>query len=249
MKFNVNSDAVIAHTNKLEGLTRSAFPNAVRNTLNGLAFDLKKDTMPKSASRFTKRQKNFFKANSTVQMAKGFNVSTMESKMGFMAKGKTAKGAVNNLDEQEEGGTITQREYIPVEKSRIGKSKKRMVQKKNRLNKIGIKNIVKASSFSGSTSWQFMQAVNKAQKGGFVQAKLKNKDVTMVWRVNESMSTNLKTKRVIFKLTPVYIVNKSKIVKVKATHFMEKATKKTMQRADKIYISSANFQYKKHFNK
>ena len=49
MILNVNTDAVVALTNKLEKLHRSAFPVAVRSTLNSAAFDMKKDTILKSA--------------------------------------------------------------------------------------------------------------------------------------------------------------------------------------------------------
>jgi hypothetical protein len=242
MKFNVDTNAVVIHTNKLEKLSKSAFPNAVRGTLNSLAFDVKGNTMPKSALRFKKRQKNFFKSNSRVNMAKGSNLSSMKSEIGFINKAKTAESAVEELEQQEHGGKIDEREYIPVKAARTSKNNKRMVQKRNRLGTIGIKNIVKASKMSArNQGGRFVQAVAMAGKGGFVQSKLKGKNTTMVWRVN-SLS---RTKGGRFKLTPVYIVNESKSVKVKATHFMEKATKKTMQSADKFYIKQAEREFEK----
>ena len=242
MKFNVDTNAVVIHTNKLEKLSKSAFPNAVRGTLNSLAFDVKGNTMPKSALRFKKRQKNFFKSNSRVNMAKGSNLSSMKSEIGFINKAKTAESAVEELEQQEHGGKIDEREYIPVKSARSSKNNKRMVQKRNRLGTIGIKNIVKASKMSArNQGGRFVQAVAMAGKGGFVQSKLKGKNTTMVWRVN-SLS---RTKGGRFKLTPVYIVNESKSVKVKATHFMEKATKKTMQSADKFYIKQAEREFEK----
>lgn len=242
MKFNVDTNAVVIHTNKLEKLSKSAFPNAVRGTLNSLAFDVKGNTMPKSALRFKKRQKNFFKSNSRVNMAKGSNLSSMKSEVGFINKAKTAESAVEELEQQEHGGKIDEREYIPVKAARTSKNNKRMVQKRNRLGTIGVKNIVKASKMSArNQGGRFVQAVAMAGKGGFVQSKLKGKSTTMVWRVN-SLS---RTKGGRFKLTPVYIVNESKSVKVKATHFMEKATKKTMQSADKFYIKQAEREFEK----
>lgn len=42
MQLNVNTDATVALTNKLEKLHKSAFPVAVRSTLNSAAFDMKK---------------------------------------------------------------------------------------------------------------------------------------------------------------------------------------------------------------
>ncbi|KKN42121.1 hypothetical protein LCGC14_0716250, partial [marine sediment metagenome] len=73
--LNVNTDEVVRYSNKLEKLHRSAFPIAIRGTLNNAAFDVKQKTMPVSAEKeFVNRQPNFFKANSKVNMAKGFNV-------------------------------------------------------------------------------------------------------------------------------------------------------------------------------
>jgi len=208
MKLNINTDAIVIHTNKLEKLSRSALPNAVRGTLNSLAFDVKSNTMPRSATRFNKRKKNFFKSQSTVKMAKGFNVSSMESTVGFMSKSKKSGGAVDDLEAQEHGGIIRNREYIPVKTARTGKSNKRMVQKRNRLG--NIRNLVHANKMgSKNQGSNFAMAVRRAGKGGFVQSKLKGKDVTMVWRVDST----IRKKNGNFKITPVYIVNKSKTVK------------------------------------
>ncbi|KKL54819.1 hypothetical protein LCGC14_2261580, partial [marine sediment metagenome] len=83
--LNVNTDKVVVFSNKLEKLHRSAFPIAIRGALNNAAFDVKKNTMPVSAEKeFTIRRKNFFKANSRVNMAKGFNVRTMQAMIGFV---------------------------------------------------------------------------------------------------------------------------------------------------------------------
>jgi hypothetical protein len=87
MQFNVDTDEVIKFTNKLEKLNRSAFPNAVRGTLNGLALDVKTKTMPDQTEKdFTIRQKNFFKANSGVDFARGFNLRSMASIVGFYSR-------------------------------------------------------------------------------------------------------------------------------------------------------------------
>lgn len=43
IKFNVNTEELKAFTKKLETLPRSALPNAIRSTLNGAAFDVKKE--------------------------------------------------------------------------------------------------------------------------------------------------------------------------------------------------------------
>ena len=81
MKLNIKSDAIVKHVNTLEKMHKSALPLVIRQTLNSAAFDVKKVTMPKEASaNFDKRNPNFFKANSKVDQAKGFNISSIRSK-------------------------------------------------------------------------------------------------------------------------------------------------------------------------
>lgn len=239
IKFNVDTDAVIRLTNNLEKLTKSAFPVAVRGTLNSLAFDVKKNTMPKSALRFKRREKNFFKANSTVHKAKGFDLKSMESKVGF-TDNRADNKAVEDLEQQEHGGTIGGRKYIPVNTARVSKRNNKKVATRNRLGRIGIKNIVRTKDVSGKNEKEkFVKSVIKAGKGGFVQSEFKG--VNMVWRVNSLK----RSRNGQFKLTAVYIVNDSKKVKVRGTGFMKKATAKTAKKADDFYINQAERQFER----
>ncbi len=60
--FNINTDASVMLVNKLEQLHRSAFPLAVRGTLNAAAFDVKMKTLDESATQnFERRSPTFFK--------------------------------------------------------------------------------------------------------------------------------------------------------------------------------------------
>lgn len=238
MEININTDRFVWLTNKLEGMYQSALPNAVRGTLNGMAIDMKKDTLIASSNKeFTNRQKNFFKAKSSINFAKGFNLSMMSSEVGFTGD----EQAVEDLEMQEYGGTIKGRRYIPVDESRISKSKGKKVSARNRLGSIGKNNIVKAKDMGGANDGHnFVLAANKAGKGGFFQAKLKKSE--MVFRVN---SLNKVKGR--FKLTAIYFVNQSKTVKVDSTKFMEKAAKKTYAKAPDIYAKEAERQFQRHF--
>ena len=235
MKLNIDTNALVKYTNNLEKLSKTAMPRVVKETLNSLAFDVKKNTMPKSAKRFVNREKNFFKANSTVQMAKGSNFSSLKAKVGFMSKdGKSSDDSIENLEKQEHGGTVGGRKYIPVNSARTGKRNKKKVAKRNRLGEIGIGNIILAKNSEGKNDREkFTKAVMVAGKGGFVQSK------TRVWRVDK-VESSLKTRKLRVKLTGMYIVNDSKTVKIKkATHFMKKATVKTSKKADEFYIKEA----------
>ncbi len=82
---------------------------AIRQTLNDAAYDVKLRTMPQTSdASFIKRKPTFWKAKSRVEGAKGFDVNTMQSTVGFLEGNKHSQ-AVRDLDEQEHGGRIDDR--------------------------------------------------------------------------------------------------------------------------------------------
>ncbi len=181
IEFNVNTDAVVKFTAKLEKLHKSAFPSAVRGTLNKLAFDVKTNTMPTIAAKtFEKRQPNFFKANSKFENASGFDVSSMKATVGFVStslKG-TSNYAVDDLEQQEFGGTIKRRSFIPMKPARIGNSSSKMVRANARLG--AIKRVVDSRNASGKNEKEkFRKSVYHAGVGGLV---LGNKTPRILWR-------------------------------------------------------------------
>ena len=97
--FDVNTDGAIQLTAKLEKLHRSAFPVAVRGTLNDAAFKTK-SLVPKVArSKFTTRQKSFFRAFSTVDKATGFDLRNMKATAGInSAKGSEVAEGLDTRD-------------------------------------------------------------------------------------------------------------------------------------------------------
>lgn len=234
MQLNVNTDAVVAFTNKLEKLHRSAFPVAVRSALNAAAFDMKKNEILKSADdTFTVRKSNFFKANSRVEMATGFDVDNMKSAVGFTGKDQ----AIDDLEQQESGGKIKSRSFIPMKPARTENSNKKLVRPNARLKNI---KIVDASKASGANDKQkFVKSVFHAGVGGVVLSEFNGR--SFLWKVNSLK----RTKDGSFKLTPLYSFEKGRQVSVKATHFMAKATKKTTPKIEKFYIDAAEKQFKK----
>lgn len=238
MQLNLNSNGVVIWTNKLEKLNKIAFPNAIRGALNSLAFDVKKDSMPKEANKtFVNRDKRFFKANSRVEMARGNSIRTMESKVGFLATGKTKNNkAVDELEQQEFGGTIKNREFIPTNTARTAKNSKRKVSRKNRLS--SIKNIIRTKDIKGKTNGQkFIKAVLKAGKGGFVMTDKSILSVRSILKKKSGWK---------FKLQTIYTFKKGRSVKISPTHFMQKASDRSAKRADEFYVKEAKRQIKKH---
>ena len=237
IKLNIDTDAWVVYTNKLERLSKNALPKAVSGTLNSLAFDVKKTTMPESADKaFTIRKKNFFIANSRVEMARGNNVSSMRSVFGFVSLGGT-NSAIDDLEKQESGGVISGRAFIPTDLSRTGKSKGRLVSRKNRIG--CIKKIVRVSDAKGKSKGQkFIKSVVHAGKGGYILSD------NMLFRVTRLKRAGSGWKFKLVALHSFQAGRKARIVK--ATHFMQRAIDRTLRKADEIYFKEAERQFTNH---
>lgn len=238
IELNVNGDAVVSLTNKLEKLHKSAFPVAVRTTLNSGAFDVKQKTMPSNASlQFEERRKNFFKANSRVEKAGGFDVDNMESRVGFISRsGKNQ--AVEDLEQQEYGGRIKGRSYIPMDPARVSKSNKRNVRKMNRTSVMP--NVVNARNVRGRSQQQrFVKAVAIAGVGGVVLSSYRGKEI--LWRVNSIRRKSNGS----FNITPIYSYKKGRSVQIKSTHFMRKSSLQSGEKLNDFYVIEAKKQIKR----
>jgi len=225
-------------TDKLGTLHRSAYPNAVRGTLNSAAFDMKQNTMLKSAKhKFINRTPNFFKANSRVEQAKGWTVNGMTSTIGMVSL-KGNNKAVDDLEQQEHGGTIRGRSFIPIKSARIGGSNAKNVQKKSRIG--GIKNIVRAKNARGKSPRQrLVKSAVYAGAGGHVLSER-----GILWRINSMQ--RVKGGKWVFKMTPIHSFKKGRSVKVRATHFMEHAAKLTAKKIPLFFKKESERQFAKH---
>lgn len=244
MQFNINMDGAVVFTNKLEKLHKSALPNAIRTALNSTAFDVKKNTMPKNANKaFINRSKNFFKANSRVEMASGFKISAMKSMVGFISSGLSGENnnAVKDLEQQESGGTIQKKSFIPIKSARTGSSNTKQVRPINRLRTI--KGIVNSAHTPGKNPRQkFIHAVSKAGVGGTVLSEYNGK--TILWRVNSlKRSANGK-----LKLTALYSFKAKRSVKVDSTQFMEKSSLESNRLMGYHYADAAKKQIQRLIN-
>jgi hypothetical protein len=233
MRFNVNTHEVVALTNRLEKMGKTSFPNAVRSTLNSAAFDVKQKTMPEEAEIFVKRKPNFFKFFSKVEKATGNNIHSMESRVGFSGKNQ----AVEDLEQQEKGGKISGRAFIPFDTARVSNSNAKLLRSNAILKKIKLVDAAKARGKNDRE--KFIKSVLFAGVGGHVLAKYK--DTQIVWRVN-SLNRNAEGG---FKLTKLYSYEKGRKVSVEPTHFMERASEKTYRKMDSMYLAAAQHQFKK----
>jgi len=246
MQINVNSDACVTYANRLEKLRKTGLPNAIRETLSKTAMDVKQRSMPKTAAKsFTHRQKSFFKAFSRVDFAKGRDITTMRSMVGFVEKGlKGDKNfAVKDLEQQEHGGKIKGRSFIPTDEARVGKSPNKMVKLINRISKL--ENVVHANkSKTKSKKQKWVRAAMMAKKlhakDAFVMGEKKQGRQTL--RRIDSISTSMKSKKIEIKSTPVYSFKKNRVVSVKSTGFMKRASMDSSTNMEFTFITEARKQ-------
>lgn len=242
--LNVNNDKVIEFTAKLEKLNKSAFPSAVRNTLNNAAFEVKKQ-LPKTAeSKFITRQKSFFKRFSIVDKAEGFDVNKMISKAGINSA--IDSEIANNLVSQEFGGMVNGKKLIPHDNARVSGSQNKRVAAQNRLNKVNIYDGTKAyNRHKGGKKSKFVAAIMGTAKSGKKHMMLKTGSSGMVYEVT-AISQNAKNKKVSFKIKKLYSVRNRKSNNVKAHGFMSATAAIVSKDIDKIYQKNAEFQFKKY---
>lgn len=239
MALNVNTNAVIKYTVKLEQLTRSAFPSAIRGSLNKCAYDLKTKTMPKEARNiFVERDPRFFIANSKFENATGFNINSMKSTVGFVENNLRDKPneAVQELQQQETGGSITHKSFIALPGARTGNSFNKKVRANARLK--AIKNLKNIKDVNGKNfAEKLIKTAAFVGKGGLVLAG------KVVYKID---SIKRQGKDTVFKKTKLYSFKKNRSVNVHATHFMHDASLKTHKKIEDFYIQEALRQIAKY---
>lgn len=231
MVLNVNTDALVQYTAKLERINKSALPVAVRQTLTKAAYDVKTDTMPSESDVFIHRKPTFFKANSKVVAAKGFDVEHMEATVGFIPKEDTLDSSVNDLEQQEHGGVIKGRSFIPLPLNRVGNSWLGNVRKAGRIRAVMDKIIDSKDSSAKTDEAKFRATVKHGGVGSFVIGnRLTKKGNWVVWEV-------LSDKKM--KLVPRFVVKGDREVSPPATHFMEKASLRSADKMEAFFIALA----------
>ncbi|MBC7486091.1 MAG: hypothetical protein H7282_05015 [Cytophagaceae bacterium] len=241
MRLNIDATEVLKFRHTLELISKSALPVAVRGTLNKAAYNTKKKTLlEESKKAFINRSPNFFKANSRVEMAQGFDISTMQSTIGMVST--NLKGgnnhAVKDLEDQEHGGSIGGRSFIPTAQARGGNPNKN-VRPSNRIT--ALQNMVNVRNARGKT-WaeKAIKTAVHARVGGIVMNP--GNPGGMVWRI-----TSIKRAggRVRFRKVNLYSYTKNRDVKVAGTHFMRRASMTSGKKIEDYFIEEARRQITK----
>lgn len=251
MNFTIPKPALDKYYNDLNQISKVALPNAIRQTLNTAAFDVKKNTMPKSSKLFVQRRPTFLKSNSTVEMAKGNDINNMASAVGFRSKNDGKGHSVEDLEQQEHGGKIKDRDYIATPYSRANKSWEKNVRTglkmKDLKSKLKETNLISVTGgkFKGQSKKQkFIRASIMAVKlGKFVLGSRLASGSRTISRIDSFTKSNGK---ISIKRTALYTYNKGRVVPIKATNFMKRASYESALNLNKWFIANAERQIEKN---
>lgn len=223
--FDINTSEIVAYTNRLEKLHRSSLPVAVRGALNDAAFNMKSVQIPTTFDQqFIERKKNFIRSHTAVnKCANTFDIDRMFSEVGVI-KGKSSAG--DNLEKQEFGGTIKNRDYIPMDPARVGKKKSKLVSKR-----FYLKNIKPQRGKKRTKNQQFIRAAFKAGKGGFVRYD----DYLFAIRSVKKQGRG----SLFIKADPVYSFKANRSVKINKAPFMAPAAAKAAKLIPELFIKQA----------
>ena len=240
-QFNVNAEAVIHLTAKLERLNKSAFPSAVRATLSDGAFEMKIKNIAISAGKnMTVRNKTVFKKFTGVERAKfNRNVESMSATVGFIPKdGIKGSKVPEGMEKNEVGGTDDDgMMYLP--KTRTSNDRDRLVRRKSRYNKA---NIIKGRVRTKKSVSNTMNMISsfEEKKPTYVTTK-KGKFLVQVTDMKHDFVKN----KPIFTLDFLMRDRKKFKAKAKATHFNREAAQKTQKQLEGFYLKNAEFHFAK----
>lgn len=233
--IDVDNSDIKAYSEHLKKMHRSNFPIVVRQTLNDMAFDVKKNTLLPSADKeFILRNPSFFKKHSGVKKAVGFDVGSMKSEVGIKPNNSTA---AKQLTQQELGGRISNRSMIYMDQARVSKSKHKKVRKANY---IGTKRIVTGNpNRKRSDKSQFIADAIKAKENNL--QLLTDNTLFDVKSIRFRKGKNRKPK---IKLMPIADFEKGRSVNLKARPFLKPASIISYKKANAFFIANAEKRFK-----
>ena len=244
MEFlNVNSDAVIGLTAKLERLNKSAFPSAVRNTLNRAAFDMRKSGMLNSARKNFNviRDKNLFTKLVIVDKAKGWDVNNLTALVGFAnLQDKSHRTAIEGLRKHENGGAIDDG-FRYLKEARISGNLNKKVKRENYYDKSKV--ISGRSGRKGNRRSKFVVRAYRSKKENkpFFLNSMKGNFLVKT----KSFKKNKKTGKVNFKLKFLMMDRSKSPVKIRRNNFVSEAAKFQSSKMSRYYKEAAKFQFNK----
>ena len=243
--INVDQKELVKLVVRLERTRRSAYPAAIRDTLNSLAFDVKQKTLIEETNRdFINRNKNFFKVFSQVQPARGFNVKTMRSVVGMTEAprgGKPSQAGRNMKPRQVGGSGIDGRTLIPMDTARTSKSNRKGVRKTFRLNELDRRKLYNTRESKGRTpKQQLIKTVLVAAKEAGPGALILHNDTLFSLK---KVASGRRQKQLLLDLIPIYSYKDGRKAKVgKTSNFTYRASKRSQKKTPEFWRKQANRQ-------
>lgn len=241
--FDVNTDAVVVHAAKLESLHKSAFPSAIRNTLNDASFSMKKDGLLVSAKDNFRnlRQPRFFKRYTAVQKASGFNVDKMKSIVGFLKPSNSAaRRAIEGLKKHQFGGVIDDgSRYLKA--ARISSNYSKRVSRRNYYDKSKV--ITGRSKRRGTRKSKFVARMYRSKKENkpFFMNAMRGNFLAKTTSFRKTKNGDLKIK------TKFLMMSRNKTpVTIKRNRFVSKAARREAMKMESYFRKNAEFQIKKY---
>ena len=243
-QFNVNTDATIILTAKLERLNKIAFPSAVRSSLSDAAFYMKQSGISNSANKnMTVRNRTVFKKFTGVEKARfNRNIEQMKASVGFIPKDGVKGSKVPQGMEANEFGGRDSDGWMYLKKTRVSGSEKRLVRNKSRFKKSNILNTRRAKNIATKKSLNFVQLAFESfeQKKAFYFNTKKGKILAQVTSYVEDSNGSPS-----IKLDFLMRRRKDFNAKAKATHFVKEAALTTQKKMEDFYAKNAQFQFDK----
>lgn len=255
-KLNINNNAVVQYTNRLEKMHSTILPKVVLGALNDVAFKLKKITLPNTAKKtFKERQPNFFKANSRVEPAKGSNMDTMVATVGMVSTGlhnSSTNYSVKELEAQEHGGAIPHKTFIAQKGARAGKGN---VKAKFRLAAVKSGTFITAKRRSKS---RYGKSIMVSKKQAFIRAAIvakqtganfvlgnRNANGNRTLSIINSLSSSRSSHKLNISRTAIYSVKAGRVTKVARHDFMKRAATEAFLEMEPAFIRRAQKEFKK----
>lgn len=243
--IKVDTKSFVRLASDLKEVHRAALPNAVRFTLNDMAFDVKKiQLLPAlTKSELIVRNPSFFKKYSGIDKATGWDINKMFSEVGMIPSGDASK-AVERLKQQDIGGTLKDRNFVPDPKARTGNKKGGKVRQQNYLSKLKLMGHIQMGDKQG-----LIRAVtaSKIESGG------SGKGFVVIYGsiLFEIIGFKRLPKQNTIKLhlKKLYTYKKDREIHLKPHHFMQKSAMETGKKLQELFSINAEKQLAKFKNR
>jgi hypothetical protein len=244
--LNVNNSGTIQLTSNLEKLNRSAFPSAVRNTLNNAAFNMKTKGLLISANENFANVRNpiFFKRFTEVNKAKGFDVNKMAAIVGFSnASDPKVRNVIEGLYKHEYGGIVNNGSRY-LKSSRNSGSYKKKVRKTNYYDKNKV--ITGRSSGKGTRKSKFVARMWKSDKENkaFFMNSIRGNFLVKTTSISRTSNGGIKSR-----LKFLMMSRKKTPVKIKRNQFVSEAALMESKMMDSYFKANAEYQFLKELKR